>query len=119
MAFDILELMHPLHFSITQVEPIWADLNGVDGILNPTNILTRVQMEMNAESALQHLITRNTDANSQVINGPEVEDVARSAPVMPCANFKFDFLKSESQESFADLAHLLDLDKVSIITGFC
>jgi len=52
MAFDILELMHPLHFSITQVEPIWADLNGVDGILNPTNILTRVQMEMNAESAL-------------------------------------------------------------------
>ena len=28
MAFNILGLMHPLLFSITQVEPIWADLNG-------------------------------------------------------------------------------------------
>ena len=28
MAFNILGLMHLLLFSITQVEPIWADLNG-------------------------------------------------------------------------------------------
>ena len=28
MAFYILDLMHPLLFSITQVELIWADLNG-------------------------------------------------------------------------------------------
>ena len=28
MAFNILGLMHPLLFIITQVEPIWADLNG-------------------------------------------------------------------------------------------
>jgi len=28
MAFNILGLMHPLLFSITQVEPIWADRNG-------------------------------------------------------------------------------------------
>ena len=28
MAFNILGLMHPLLFSITQVGPIWADLNG-------------------------------------------------------------------------------------------
>jgi hypothetical protein len=28
MAFNILGPMHPLLFSITQVEPIWADLNG-------------------------------------------------------------------------------------------
>ena len=28
MAFNILSLMHPLLFSITQVEPIWADING-------------------------------------------------------------------------------------------
>jgi len=31
MAFNILGLMHPLLFSITQIEPIWADLNsGMD-----------------------------------------------------------------------------------------
>ena len=28
MAFNILGLMHPLLFSIMQVEPIWADLKG-------------------------------------------------------------------------------------------
>ena len=28
MTFNILGLMYPLLFSITQVEPIWADLNG-------------------------------------------------------------------------------------------
>lgn len=28
MAHNILGLMHPLFFSITQVEPVWADLNG-------------------------------------------------------------------------------------------
>ena len=28
MAFNILGLMHPLLFSIMQVEPIWANLNG-------------------------------------------------------------------------------------------
>ena len=39
MAFNILGLMHPLLFSITQVEPIWADLNGGTVCLpNPTNI---------------------------------------------------------------------------------
>jgi len=31
MAFNILGLVHPLLFSITQVEPIWANLNdGMD-----------------------------------------------------------------------------------------
>ena len=30
MAFNILGLMHPLLFSITQVEPIWVDLS--DGV---------------------------------------------------------------------------------------
>ncbi|KAG1760568.1 hypothetical protein EDD22DRAFT_989641 [Suillus occidentalis] len=28
MTFNILGLMHPFLFSITQIEPIWADLNG-------------------------------------------------------------------------------------------
>ncbi len=28
MAFNILGLMHPILFSITQVEPVWGDLSG-------------------------------------------------------------------------------------------
>ena len=28
MAFNILGLMHPILFSITQVKPVWGDLSG-------------------------------------------------------------------------------------------
>ena len=41
MAFNILSLMHPLLFSITQVKPIWANLNsGMDHLPNLTNSTT-------------------------------------------------------------------------------
>jgi len=65
--------------------------------------------------------TRDNAADFQVTNGPEAENVMRSVPVTPRANFKFDFPKLESPESLADLAHLqgiLDLDKVLVIAGF-
>jgi fatty acid synthase subunit alpha, fungi type/fatty acid synthase subunit beta, fungi type len=53
MAFNIIGLMDPLLFSITQVEPIWADLNGqMDHIPNLADVVTRVRLEMNAESTL-------------------------------------------------------------------
>ena len=40
MAFNIFGLMHPLLFSITQVKPIWADLNGaVDCLARSTPIV--------------------------------------------------------------------------------
>jgi fatty acid synthase subunit alpha, fungi type/fatty acid synthase subunit beta, fungi type len=122
MAFNILGLMHPLLFSITQVEPIWADLNGgMDRIPDLADVMTRVRLEMNAESTLRRSITRDNAADFQVINGSEAENVMRSVPVTPRANFKFDFPKLESPESLADLARLqglFDLDKVLVIAGF-
>ena len=43
MAFNILSLMHPLLFSITQVEPIWADINGgMDHLPDLADITTRI-----------------------------------------------------------------------------
>jgi len=50
MAFNILGLMHPLLFSITQVEPIWADLNGdMDRLPGLSDITVRSHQEINAE----------------------------------------------------------------------
>ena len=47
MAFNILGLMYPLLFSITQVEPIWADLNGgIDRLLDPADITSRIKSEL-------------------------------------------------------------------------
>ena len=43
MAFNIFGLMHPLLFSITQVEPIWADINGgMDRLPDLADITTRI-----------------------------------------------------------------------------
>jgi fatty acid synthase subunit alpha, fungi type/fatty acid synthase subunit beta, fungi type len=122
MAVNILGLMHPLLFSITQVEPIWADLSsGMDCIPDLADVMTTVRPEMNAESTLRRSITRDNAADFQVINSSKTESAMRSAPVTPRANLKFDFPKLESPESLADLAclqGLFDLDKVLVITRF-
>ena len=50
MAFNILGLMHPLLFSITQVEPIWADLQGgMDRLPDLADITTRIRADLSKE----------------------------------------------------------------------
>jgi fatty acid synthase subunit alpha, fungi type/fatty acid synthase subunit beta, fungi type len=61
MAFNILSLMHPLLFSITQVEPIWADLNGgMDPSRLPdlADITTRIRSKLNKKADLHRAIAR-------------------------------------------------------------
>ena len=107
MAFNILGLMHPLLFSITQVEPIWADLNGgMDRLLDLADITTRIRLSLNKKSELRRAIARDNAAHFKVINGLEAERVLQTV---------------ESPESLSDVAHLqgiIDLDKVIVITGF-
>ncbi|OBZ77096.1 hypothetical protein A0H81_03486 [Grifola frondosa] len=67
MAFNILGLMHPLLFSITQVEPIWADLNGgMDCLPDLAEITTRrVRRNLNKKSELRRAIARDTQLISR------------------------------------------------------
>jgi fatty acid synthase subunit beta len=122
MAFNILGLMHPLLFSITQVEPIWADLNGgMDRLPDLADITTRIRLSLNKKSELRRVIARDNAADFKVINGLEAERVFQTVNVTPRANFCFDFPALESPESLSDMAHLqgiIDLDKVIVITGF-
>ena len=122
MAFNILGLMHPLLFSITQVEPIWADLNGgMDRLPDLAEITTKIRNDLNAEASLQRAITRDNAADYKVINGSNAENVLQSVPVTPRANFKFDVPKLDAPEALADLSKLqgiIDLEKVIVVTGF-
>ena len=121
MEFNILGLMHPLLFSITQVEPIWADLNGGMDRLPDLADITVSRQEINAESSLRKAISRDNAMDYKITNGPDAEAVLRNVPVMPRANFKFEFPKPELPESLADLTHLqglIDLEKVIVIAGF-
>lgn len=122
MAFNILGLMHPLLFSITQVEPIWADLNGgMDRLPDLAEITTKIRMSLNQQAELHRAISRDNSADFTTMNGGEAERVLLTVPVTPRANFKFEFPTLDSSNSFADVAHLrglLDLEKVVVVTGF-
>ncbi|KAI0787467.1 fatty acid synthase [Fomes fomentarius] len=122
MAFNILGLMHPLLFSITQVEPIWADLNGgMDRLPNLAEITTRIRADLQKKSELRRAIARDNAADFKVVNGVEAERVLQTVNVTPRANFQFAFPELESAESLSPLTRLrgmLDLEKVIVITGF-
>jgi fatty acid synthase subunit beta len=107
IAFNILGLMHPLLFSTTQVEPIWADLNGgMDRLPDLADITTRIRLSLNKMSELRRAITRHNSADFKAINGLEVERVLREVSDAPRANFRFDFPTLECPESLADVVNL-------------
>lgn len=122
MAFNILGLLHPLLFSITQVEPIWADLNGgMDRLPDLAEITTRIRLNINKKSDLRRAIARDNAADFKIINGVDAERVLQTVDVTPRANFKFEFPALESVQSLAELSKLrglIDLDKVIVNTGF-
>jgi fatty acid synthase subunit alpha, fungi type/fatty acid synthase subunit beta, fungi type len=122
MAFNLLGLMHPLLFSITQVEPIWADLNGgMDRLADLADITTRIRTTLNQQSELRRAITRDNSADFKITHGVDAERVLQSVPVTPRANFKFEFPKLESEsalEQLSQLRGLIDLEQVIVVTGF-
>jgi fatty acid synthase subunit alpha, fungi type len=84
MAFNILGLMHPLLFSITQVEPIWADLNGgMDRLPDLANITARIRINLIKKSELLRAIARDNSADFQVIHGIEAERLLQTIDVIP------------------------------------
>ena len=122
MAFNILGLMHPLLFSITQVEPIWADLNGgMDRLPDLAEITTRIRLSLNEKSELRRAIARDNALDFKTVNGVEGERVLQTVNVVPRANFKFDFPALEPAAALEELSKLrgiIDLEKVVVVTGF-
>jgi fatty acid synthase subunit beta len=122
MAFNILGLMHPLLFSVTQIEPIWADLNGgMDRLPDLADITARIRLGLNKQSELRRAITRDNAADYKVINGVEAERLLQTVNVVPRANFRFEFPALETLETLQDVSRLrgmIDLEKVIVVTGF-
>ena len=118
MAFNILGLMHPLLFSITQVEPIWADLNGgMDRLPDLADITSRIRSDIMKKSDSRRAVARDNAAEFKIIHGVEAERVLQTVYVTPRANLKFDFPTLPSAESLRDLSklrNLIDLDKVIV-----
>jgi fatty acid synthase subunit alpha len=122
MAFNILGLMHPILFSITQVEPVWGDLSGgFDRIADLADMTSKIRINLNQKAELRRSIARDNAAEFKVINGAEAERVLQTVNITPRANFRFEFPElpeAQSLESFSQLRDVIDLDKVIVIAGF-
>ncbi|KAI9439787.1 fatty acid synthase [Lactarius indigo] len=122
MAFNILGLMHPILFSITQVEPVWGDLSGgFDRIADLADMTSRIRISINKKAELRRAIARDNAAEFKAINGAEAERVLQTINITPRANFRFEFPElpeAQSLESLSQLRDVIDLDKVIVISGF-
>jgi fatty acid synthase subunit beta len=84
MAFNILGLMHPIVFSITQVEPVWGDLSGGFGrIADLADMANRIRVSINTKAELRRAIARDNAAEFKVINGAEAEPLAHPLNASP------------------------------------
>jgi fatty acid synthase subunit alpha len=122
MAFNILGLMHPLLFDITQIEPIWADLNGgMDRIAGLAEVMTSIRLDINRVADVRKAITLDSNADFKVTNGDAAERLHQKVAIAPRANFKYSFPTIDSSDVLDELKHLqglVDLDKVIVCTGF-
>ena len=109
MAFNILGLMHPILFSITRVEPIWAGLNGsIARLLDLVDVTPRIRLDI-MESDSRRAVAMDNAANFKIFNGVEAERVLQTVHVIPWANFKFGFPTLPLAESLGDLSKLRNL----------
>jgi len=122
MAFNILGLMHPLLFDITQIEPIWADFDGgMNRVAGLSEVMTSIRLEINRVAELRKAITLDSAADIQIVNGSAHENFDQKVLIHPRANFRFEFPRVEGQDILARLSPLkglIDLDKVIVCTGY-
>ncbi|KAI0258624.1 hypothetical protein BC834DRAFT_974974 [Gloeopeniophorella convolvens] len=103
MAFNILGLMHPILFSITQAESVWGDLRGgFDCIADLGEMTTCIRVGINNKVDLRHAIARDNAAEFKILNGAE------SSHLPDVSGF----------EQLSRLRNVIDLDNIIIISGF-
>lgn len=114
--------MHPLLFDITQIEPVWADLNGgMDRLPDLAEVTGKIRTQLKLTGDLRRAVALDESADFKVVNGVDAERIHQKVPIAPRANFKFDFppLESAAQlEKLNALQGMIDLDKVMVVTGF-
>jgi fatty acid synthase subunit alpha len=70
----------------TQVEPIWADLNGgMDRLPDLADITSRIRSKNNKKADLRRAIARDNSAGFKTVNGVEAEHLFQTVNVLPRA----------------------------------
>ena len=113
MASNILGLVHPILFSITQVVPVWGGLSGgFDRIADLADMTTRIRVGINKMSELRRAIAHDNAAEFKVINGAEAERVLQTVNITPRANFRFEFPELPETHTLESLSQLRDVKEL-------
>jgi fatty acid synthase subunit alpha len=124
MAFNLLGLMSPTIVDLCQDEPVFADLNGgLQFIPNLNETMTRERKNLTETSEVRSAVTKETAAESKIVNGEDSEALFKKKVIEPRANIKFDFPPVPNWESEVaplndSLKGMVDLEKVVVVTGF-
>ncbi|KAH8805472.1 hypothetical protein F5884DRAFT_860078 [Xylogone sp. PMI_703] len=121
MAFNILGLMMPLVLSLTELEPIIADLSGgMNSVAGLKELVTAIRKEINETSTIRKAIVQEQAVIDALTSGISATP---SSPLMRRANIRFDFPQLPSYRAVLEPLStyrkgMVDLDKVVVIAGF-
>ncbi|KAJ3188792.1 3-oxoacyl-[acyl-carrier-protein] synthase [Gaertneriomyces sp. JEL0708] len=115
MAFNLVGLLHPDIVKLSEVDPVWADLNGgLHFVAELNKVSSELRRDLLETSEVRRAVAREAALDRQVTIGPiKHEDVV----VTPRANMKFRFPELKAQK-LSHLRGLIDLEKVVVVTGF-
>lgn len=124
MAFNLLGLMSPAIVNLCQNEPVFADLNGgLQFLPNLKDLMTNLRKDLTETSEIRKAVNKETALENKTVNGEDSEAMYSKASIQKRANLKFDFPKlpdwdTEIKPLNTDLKHMVDLEKVVVVTGF-
>lgn len=119
---SILGLMHPLLMDVSQIEPVWADLNGgMDKLEDLSAVTAKIRTELRAVADTRRAVSIDSSLDFKITGGNEAEALHTKVNIAPRANFTVPFPKLKQFDAASELAKLkgiIDYDKVVVVTGF-
>lgn len=126
MAFNLLGLLHPVISSVSQVEPLFADLGGgFDRLPNLAEKAASLRQGLQEDALCKRMVNLDASADFVVIRGAAAEKLHQKVYVQPRANFRFAPPPLPPRKELMQLARLSgksltddELDKIVVCTGF-
>ncbi|KAJ1828976.1 fatty acid synthase alpha subunit Lsd1 [Coemansia sp. RSA 2599] len=123
MGFNIMGLLHPDMAAMAQESPLWADLNGgLDRIVDGCGTMMAIRRELAAEASKRNAVAMSYMNDFVTTAGHDAGDVHKQYSVEPLFNHKQHFAQppsfEQAQQLNKQLAGMVNLDKVVVVTGY-
>lgn len=126
MAFNLLGLLHPVFSSVSQVEPLFADLGGgFDRLPDLAEKAASLRQELQQDALCKRMVNLDASADFVVVRGAAAEKLHQKVYVQPRANLRFAPPPMPPHSEMKSIARLSgkqltteELDKIVVCTGF-